>query len=153
MNEQEALEGQLQLMIQKAVRSIMVAQRHVEEGNYDFASSRAYYTAFYAIQAVLLTKNLSFSKHAGVISAFNRHFVRTAIFPREFSKLISRLFRERQTGDYEFDVSIGEDDARKDVRIATRVLRAIAAYLTHEGFLRTGEWFERLPGETSSSSG
>ncbi len=71
---------------------------------YDFASSRAYYAAFYAMQAILLTKDLSFSKHSGVIAAFNRQFIKTGVFPKEFSKLISRLFRERQTGDYEFDL-------------------------------------------------
>jgi uncharacterized protein (UPF0332 family) len=139
MNEQKELREQLQLMMQKAFRSIRVARQHVEEGNYDFASSRAYYAAFYAMQAVLLTKNLSFSKHAGVISAFNRHFVRTAVFPKEFSKLISQLFRERQTGDYEFDLSIGEDDARQDTQIAERVLQAIATYLIQEGFLQAGD--------------
>jgi uncharacterized protein (UPF0332 family) len=139
MNEERRLQEQLQLMIQKALRSIRVAQRHIEEGNYDFASSRAYYTAFYAIQAILLTKNLSFSKHAGVISAFNQHFVRTGVFPKEFSRLISRLFRERQTGDYEFDLSIGEEDARQDVQIAEQILQAIIAYLTQKGFLQSSD--------------
>lgn len=102
MSRQQAeLEAQLQLMIHKSARSITAAQSNLEEGNFDFASSRAYYAAFYAIQAALLTKNLSFSKHAGVIAAFNQHFVRTEVFPKEFSKLISRLFRERQIGDYD----------------------------------------------------
>lgn len=100
MNEHKGLSEQLQRMIRKAFRSLKAAQRHIEESDYDFASSRAYYAAFYAIEAVLLTKCLSFSKHAGVISAFNRHFVKTAVFPKEFSKIISRLFRERQAGDY-----------------------------------------------------
>lgn len=82
-------------------RSINTAKRNLEEGDYDFASSRAYYAAFYAFQAILLSKNLSFSKHSGVISAFNQYFVKTMLFPKHFSKLISRLFRERQIGDYD----------------------------------------------------
>ena len=135
MSSQQSLEEQLRLMLQKATRSLNAAQRHIEEGDYDFASSRAYYAAFYAMEAALLTKELSFSRHTGVISGFNQHFIRTAIFPREFSKLIARLFRERQVGDYEFDVSISGDDAREDVRIAQKLLQAITAYLTREGFL------------------
>ncbi len=106
----------------------------MEEGDYDFASSRAYYAAFYAMEAVLLTKELSYSKHAGVISAFNQHFVKTNTFPKEFSKSISRLFRERQTGDYDFGLSIDEKDAKEDVRTAERIINAIAQYLEQEGY-------------------
>jgi len=135
VNECEGKSEQLQQMIRKAFRSLKAAQQHVKEGDYDFASSRAYYAAFYAMQAVLLTKNLSFSKHAGVISAFNRHFVKTAVFPKEFSKIISRLFRERQTGDYGFDLSISKHDAQQDVQIAGKVVRAITVYLSQEGLV------------------
>jgi uncharacterized protein (UPF0332 family) len=45
MNSNERLTEQLQLMIQKAFRSVKAAYRNIEEGDYDFASSRAYYKA------------------------------------------------------------------------------------------------------------
>ena len=134
MNDHKRLSDQLQLMIGKAFRSIAAARRNIEEGDYDFSSSRSYYAAFYAIEAVLLTKKLSFSKHAGVISAFNQHFVKTDIFPKEFSRSISRLFRERQTGDYDFHLSIDEKDAKEDVRTAEKIVNAIAQYLEQEGY-------------------
>ncbi|HEB11640.1 MAG TPA: HEPN domain-containing protein [Spirochaetales bacterium] len=134
MNNRQQLRDQLQLMIGKAFRSIAAAHRNVEEGDYDFASSRAYYAAFYAMEAVLLTKELSYSKHTGVISAFNQHFVKTDIFPKEFSKSISRLFRERQTGDYDFDLSIDEKDAKEDARIAEKIVNTIIQYLEQNGY-------------------
>lgn len=134
MNNRQQLRDQLQLMIGKAFRSIAAAHRNVQEGDYDFASSRAYYAAFYAMEAVLLTKELSYSKHAGVISAFNQHFVKTDIFPKEFSKSISRLFRERQTGDYDFDLSIDEKDAKEDARIAEKIVNTIIQYLEQNGY-------------------
>ncbi len=99
MDERESLKAQLQPMLQKASRSMMAAEKHIEEGDYDFASSRAYYAVFYALEAVLLTKSLAFSKHSAVIAAFNQHFIKTGVFPKEFSRFISRLFRERETGD------------------------------------------------------
>lgn len=134
MNNHKQLSDQLQLMIEKAFRSIAAAYRNIEEGDYDFASSRAYYASFYAMEAVLLTKELSYSKHAGVISAFNQHFVKTDIFPKEFSKSIARLFRERQTGDYDFDLSIDEKDAKEDARIAEKIVNAIVKHLEQEGY-------------------
>ena len=126
---------QLQLMIQKAQRSLKAAQQNLESENYDFASSRAYYAAFYAIQAVIVTKNLSFSKHSAVISAFNQHFVKTEIFPKDFGKFISRLFRERQIGDYDFEILITDDDAQKDIEIAGRIIEAVKTYLIETKFL------------------
>jgi uncharacterized protein (UPF0332 family)/predicted nucleotidyltransferase len=126
---------QIRLMIQKAARSLTAAQQLLDKGHYDFASSRAYYAAFYAMQAVILTKNLSLSKHTGVISAFNQHFVKTGVFPTEFGKAINQLFRERQTGDYEFDLSLTEDEAKEDIQLAERTVHAITAYLTEEGVL------------------
>jgi uncharacterized protein (UPF0332 family) len=136
LNEDKLLNDQLQAMIKKAQRSLAAAKRQIEEGDYDFASSRAYYAAFYAMEAILLTKKLVFSKHGGVIGAFNQHFIRTAIFPREFSKLITHIFRERQIGDYEFDLAaIGEDEAREDLGISQRIIECIVIYLIKEGFM------------------
>ncbi len=134
MNEEKQLKNQLKNMIKKAQRSMAAAERHVKEGDYDFASSRAYYAAFYSMEAILLTKNLIYSKHSGVISAFNQHFIRTAVFPKEFSKLIARLFRERQIGDYEFDLSIEEDEAKEDLEAAKKIIKDIITYLGKEGF-------------------
>ena len=94
------------LIMDKAIRALASAERQHSDGDYDFASSRAYHVVFYVLEGVLLTKSLSFSKHSGVISAFNLHFVKTGVFPKEFSGLIARLFRERQMADYVFELSI-----------------------------------------------
>jgi uncharacterized protein (UPF0332 family) len=129
------LKEQLQMMMQKATRSVSAARRLVKEGDYDFGSSRAYYAAFYAMEAILLTKNLSFSKHSAVIGSFNQHFLKTAIFPKEFSRLISRLFRQRHLGDYEFELSIGKDEALENLNYAERIIKNIASFLIEKGFL------------------
>jgi uncharacterized protein (UPF0332 family) len=110
------------------------AKQQLEAGDCDFASSRAYYAVFYVLEAVLLTKGLSFSKHSGVISAFNHHFVKTGIFPKEFSGWLTRLFRERQMADYEFDLSINAEEAQKDIESSQVILKAIQTYLTQQGF-------------------
>jgi len=122
-------------MLQKSTRSLAVAQQLAATGEYDFASSRAYYAAFYALQAVLRTRQLSSSKHSGAIRLFNQHFIKPGIFPTEFNKFITRLFSERQTGDYVFDPIITESDVQKDIQIAEQIVQAITDYLIREGFL------------------
>ena len=54
---------------------------------------------------------------------------------QKFSKAIIRLFRERQIGDYEFDLSTEKDEAKEDLEIATTIVKKIAAFLVKEGFL------------------
>ena len=45
--------------IEKAERSLKVAESLFESEDFDFAVSRAYYSMFYMAQACLFTKNLS----------------------------------------------------------------------------------------------
>ena len=135
MNQASDSPEQLQLILQKATRSLTVAKQLAAMGDYDFASSRAYYAVFYAMQAALRTKQLSSSKHSGTIRLFNQHFIKPGTFPTEFSKFITRLFSERQTGDYVFDIIISEPDVQQDIQITEQVVQAVTDYLNNEGFL------------------
>jgi uncharacterized protein (UPF0332 family) len=96
LENREALKEQIKAIIKKAKRSIKAAKGLIEDEDYDFASSRLYYAVFYAMEAVLLTRDISSSKHTGVIGQFNQFYIKEGIFPKDSSKIISRLFRERQ---------------------------------------------------------
>ena len=63
---------QQQLLIKEATTSLDAARLLRKGGFYGFSASRAYYAMFYAAEAILLSKDLTFSKHAGVISAFGK---------------------------------------------------------------------------------
>jgi uncharacterized protein (UPF0332 family) len=128
------LNDQIAAIMDKAGRSLEAAKTLFDSGNNDFSSSRSYYAAFYALQALMLTKNLVYSKHAGVISGFNEYFIRGNVFPKQFSKHISRLFRERHIGDYDFDEIITREDSHKDYEIASELVGEIKKYLLKAGF-------------------
>jgi len=134
LEKDRSLNQQLDLMMNKSRRALASAQRQLDAGDYDFAISRTYYAVFYALEAVLLTKDLSFSKHSGVISSFNRYFVRSGTFPKEFSALLTRLFRDRQMADYEFDLSLSEEETRNAIESSLTILKAIKTYLGSQGF-------------------
>ncbi len=63
-------------LLNKAKERLEVAEELCKSKHYDFSVSRAYYAKFYATQAVLLIRNLSFSKHKAVISAFGKEFIK-----------------------------------------------------------------------------
>ena len=45
--------------------------------------NRIYYSIFYEVTALLLTKGFSSSKHSGVRSIFNREFVKTGLIKKD----------------------------------------------------------------------
>jgi len=62
--------------------------------------NRLYYACFYAVSALLIQNDLSSSKHTGVRSLFNLHFVKTGKVPKDIARIYNDLFERRQESDY-----------------------------------------------------
>ncbi|MDE6269022.1 MAG: HEPN domain-containing protein [Muribaculaceae bacterium] len=85
--------------------------RYVIKGGYwNLAANRLYYSAFYACIALLLKNQIVTTSHAGVNRMMNLHFIQTGILSEEEGKLLKRLFRMRQTGDYDDLMDWDEED-------------------------------------------
>ena len=93
---------EIKSLMKRAEKYLRSAKMLLEEGDYESSVSRTYYAMFYSAQAILLTKNVSFSSHKGVISAFGEHFIKTDILPKEMGRELNRAFEKRQIGDYEY---------------------------------------------------
>jgi uncharacterized protein (UPF0332 family) len=126
--EKELIE-QIEVMIQKSLRTLQQAKALFKEGAYDGATSRSYYAVFHLLQAALLTKNLSYSKHSGVIGGFSHHFIKTGIFPDEFGEIIHRLREDREIGDYDYEKTISDETAEEDIQDAEKIIARIENYL------------------------
>jgi uncharacterized protein (UPF0332 family) len=55
---------------------------------------------FYSVNGLLLSKNLSSSKHSGIRSLFNKEFVNKGLIDKKLGKFYSKMFAERKGGDY-----------------------------------------------------
>ena len=62
--------------------------------------NRLYYACFYAVSALLACHGLSSSKHTGVRSLFNKHYVRTGKISKNLARIYNDLFERRKEGDY-----------------------------------------------------
>ncbi len=122
-------------LIGRAERYLKSAQILFEDGDYESSVSRTYYAMFYSIQAMLLTKNLSFSSHKGVISAFGEHFVKTGIFQKEMSKELNKAFEKRQIGDYEYTFVISKGEAEEILENGEKFVNTISNYLKEKKIL------------------
>lgn len=123
----------IRLMLQKAEEKLTTAEIDFNNKRYDDSISRTYYAVFHAISAVLLSKGLHYSSHAQVIGNFNKEFVKSKVFPKTFTKIVQRLFEERQIGDYDIESGITKKDAKLNLDDASKILTAINKYLNKAG--------------------
>ena len=123
------MKDELRDILQKAAGKLKAAEILLELGAWDDAASRAYDARFHAISALHLSRNNTFSSHAQLIGRFNKDFVKTGTFPQDFTRTLTRLFEDRQTGDYDVIGAMTEEEARQDVEDARWIVSSIKAYL------------------------
>ena len=116
-------------LVKRAKRYIRSGELLLNDKDYESSVSRTYYAMFYAAQAVLLTKTLSFSSHKGVISAFGKHFVKTEIFPKQMGRELNRAFEKRQIGDYGYKFVVSEEEATQMLQYGKEFVNKITSWL------------------------
>ncbi len=129
MTDQEALQNQLTKIMEKPRKTLETARSNFSLRDYETASSKAYYAVFHVMQAALLSKGLTYSKHSGVIGGFAKEFIKTKIFPDKFSAKIQRLFRDREISDYSYSLTVEKEQAQEDIKSAEEIIEAVVAYL------------------------
>lgn len=116
--------------LERADESIRAAQRLFEDGFFDFAASRAYYGAFYAASALLLSEGLDLSKHSGVIAAIHQRFVKTGKLDKEQGKALNWLFELRNIGDYGVNERVSKQETEEAIRAAESFVVSVKALLS-----------------------
>src|SRR5208283_2455653 len=116
-------------LLDKSLQSIRAAELLLREGYFSFAASRAYYSMFYAVEALLLSRELSFSRHSGVIAAFGKEFVKTGAFDSRFHRHLLHAFEIRNAGDYSTVDAVSEASARLVIDETHELLAAVDQFL------------------------
>jgi uncharacterized protein (UPF0332 family) len=124
----------IEVYMDGAREALESAQYNLDGGFYGVAVNRAYYAYFYAAIALLLTLNMTRSKHAGVLAAFREHFVRPGSFPIEDSRAYGEAFELRNVTDYEMLGRADEAQARIAVESASRFVSRCAVHLAEQGY-------------------
>ena len=72
-----------------------------DEGFWNSAVNRWYYSAFYAVNALLVLNDIQSKSHSNTKSQFSLHFIKIGKFEKKYGQLFSELFDWRQKGDYD----------------------------------------------------
>jgi uncharacterized protein (UPF0332 family) len=92
--------------------------------------NRAYYAMFYAVLALFLKTGIQIgsSKHKGVLTLFDKEFVKTGKIDKKFSAAIHETFDKRLAQDYRDLAPTDMDDARESVELSRAFVEAIKGY-------------------------
>lgn len=100
-------------MLFQAKMDVATAKRDLQYGALRSAASRAYYAMFYVASALLIEKNLSYSKHTAVVAAYGKHFAGVGGIPVESHRYLLDALDKRGIADYDFNVKVGPEVVEK----------------------------------------
>ncbi len=86
--------------IEKAKNTLSDAKLYYPEATSASIVNRIYYSIFYAVSALLICDGHLSSKHSGIRSIFNRHYIKDGLIDIRHGKFYSEMYDARQEGDY-----------------------------------------------------
>ena len=122
-------DAQVRDLWKRAEVTLGVAERDLRDGVPDCAAARAYYAAFHAASALLLSAGKRPSKHTQVMAAIHRDYVREGKLPRQAGQIISALYEKRDIGDYGGSEHVAPEEAETAVADARRFLDLVRPLL------------------------
>lgn len=118
-----------QYRLERAKEDFETAEANLKDGRLKASLNRSYYAIFHALRAVTILSGFDSSKHSGIISYFNRCYVKTGIFVGDLSELIKDASRMREKSDYQDFFIVSRSDVERQIDDARRILADIEIYL------------------------
>jgi uncharacterized protein (UPF0332 family) len=128
-------------MRELALNRLQQSEESLEEAEYLFDGNksprsvinRAYYAMYYAILALLIFEKYSSSKHSGVLSYFNSHFIKAGLISKEHGRAVNKAFDMRLRGDYREQVTLTREQVQPFLYQAEKFIVAVRGYLEDSG--------------------
>lgn len=120
-----------QARLSKAKECLSDAKLLMDNGSYKSLANRSYYAIFHAMRSVLALDGYDSKKHSGIISEFQRVYIKTEIFDKEFSVVIKKLLQARTSSDYDDFFAISKEETITQYYDAEKFVAAVEAYLNN----------------------
>jgi uncharacterized protein (UPF0332 family) len=110
-NRRAAIDAELA----RSAESLRAAVVLLEQELLHDAESRAYYAAYHAAVALLLTKDIEPTSHTGVSQLLGLHFVKTGPLSAEDARTFARLQKYRIEADYSPSFALTHEALEEDL--------------------------------------
>lgn len=97
--------------------------------------NRVYYAMFYSILALLIFEPYSSSKHTGVLSYFNRRFVKEGVIPEDIGRVVNKAYDLRLRGDYKEQFVLTREQVEPYIGHARECISAVRNLLIDRGLI------------------
>jgi len=114
--------------IETAKSDLKSANILMKEGEYRGANNRAYYAIYHAISAVHALDGKSYKRHKDTLANFNKDYVKTEIFPKNFGRKIAQAEEIRHASDYDDFYLATKEKAEEQIMTAKELIEQIETY-------------------------
>lgn len=125
----EAAKSLSKYRIEQAHEFLNDAKHNLEVNAYKTANNRAYYSIFHSMRALLALDGVDFKKHSGVIAYFRENYIKTKIFERKYSDIVSSASLIRNKSDYDDFYIANKQETIEQVENARAMYEAVEEYL------------------------
>lgn len=113
------------LQMEKAYRFLKQADMMCDLEQWDMAANRYYYACFHAVQALFIHNGLTSKRHAGMLTQFGLHFIKTNIIEDRLGSFLTRMEQLREKGDYNCLFDITKDELQTFIAPAHELIDKI----------------------------
>lgn len=128
MSERGSIGDLVRYRIETAKSDLKSADILNKEGEYRGANNRAYYAIYHAISAVNALDGSSYKRHEDTLANFNKNYVKTGIFPKNFGRKIAQAEEVRHASDYDDFYIATKEKAEEQIMTAKELIEHIEAY-------------------------
>ncbi|HAQ21049.1 MAG TPA: DNA-binding protein [Prolixibacteraceae bacterium] len=118
--------------ILKARETFNEVNLHISNGLWNTAVNRLYYACFYAVNALLIDKEIQPQTHSGVRQMFGLHFIKTGIIDNSIGKFFTDIYDLRQSSDYDDYVAFNHDIVMDLINPANELITKIESIIYSE---------------------
>ncbi|MBI3152007.1 MAG: HEPN domain-containing protein [Chloroflexi bacterium] len=119
---------EIQQILNYADESHEAAKVLIKGGFIGFSAAQSYYTMFYLVEALLLSKGLKYSSHSAVIAAYGKEFSKTGLLDSKFHRRLIEAEERREDGHYGTSKNISDKDALESFEWAEEFIQAVKEY-------------------------
>ena len=116
---------QFDVLISRAEERLEEAKILFRKEHCNGAISRAYYSFFETAHAVLITKGISAKTHAGLITLFSLHFIKTKQIPEKFIRFFKQAKEAREEADYGLLKKFTKKETEKIIETAEEFIKLV----------------------------
>ncbi len=115
--------------VEKAREELQVSKLVIEKDFIKASLSSSYYSIFHSARTLLLFKKLDSKKHSGIISLFNKEYIKSGLIDLRTKDILNKAFYIRIESDYKDFYIASKEEANEQISNAEFFMNEILKFI------------------------